>query len=99
MKELINKAFSIGLGLAVASKEQVEKLVDELVKKGEIKKSESNQYVEELVQKGNMAREEISQIVEERTRQLIQSLNIATKDEIKELKERIIELEKSKENL
>ena len=34
MKDLAKKGFSLGLGLLVMTKEQVEKAVDELVKKG-----------------------------------------------------------------
>ena len=35
MREYDQKAFSLGLGLAVAGKEQIEKTIDELVKKGD----------------------------------------------------------------
>ncbi|MDQ0177403.1 phasin family protein [Bacillus chungangensis] len=93
MKDLISKGFSLGLGLAAASKEQVEKLVDELVKKGELTKSESNAFVNELLEKGDKLRTEIDEMIELRTKQLLRSLHVATEEEIEELRARIVQLE------
>lgn len=93
MKELISKGFSLGLGLAAASKEQVEKLVDELVKKGEMTKSESSAFVNELLEKGDKLRAEIDEMIELRTKQLLKSLHVATKEEMEELRARIVQLE------
>ena len=53
VRSLLNNVYSLGLGAAVTSKEQIEKAVDELVKKGEIRRSESSNLVDELVEKGS----------------------------------------------
>lgn len=95
MKDLINKAFTIGLGFAATSKEQVEKLVDELVKKGELTKEESSKYVDELMHKGDEVKESIDDTMEERTKQLFEKLNVATTEDLRKLEARITALEEA----
>jgi len=41
MSDLFKKAISLGVGLTIVSKEKVEKVVEELVKRGELAPSES----------------------------------------------------------
>lgn len=89
MLDLINKSFSLGLGVALASKEQVEKMVDELVKKGEIKREESKELLHELMERGEKARVDLDKIIQARVQQVVKDLNIATMDEIKELEKKI----------
>lgn len=50
--DLIKKGLSFGLGLAVTSKEQAEKFVNDLVKKGELSLEESKDMVNQLIQRG-----------------------------------------------
>ena len=56
MKDTIDRLFAFGFGLAIASKEQAEKFVDELVEKGKVAKEESSSAVEELIKKGKNIR-------------------------------------------
>lgn len=95
MKELINKAFTLGLGFAATSKEQIEKLVDELVKKGELTRDESSKYVDELMKKGDKVKESFDDSMEDRTKQLFEKLSVATKDDIRKLESRITTLEEA----
>lgn len=94
MRDLLGKAVSLGLGFAVASKEQAEKLVDELVQKGEISKSESKQFVDELVRKGQEAQSSLEEKVRGYVSQRLQSMNVATKEDYAELLQRIDRLER-----
>ncbi|MBJ6360319.1 phasin family protein [Paenibacillus sp. GCM10012307] len=96
MRELLSKALSLGLGVAVASKEQVEKLVDELVKKGEIRSSESSSFVDELISKGEESRRRIDEIVQERVEGLIADLKLATRADIERLEQQIARLEQQR---
>ena len=52
MKNLFQKGITMGLGLAMMGKEQVEKVVDELVAKGEVPVSDSKNLVNEIMNKG-----------------------------------------------
>ncbi|WP_051236093.1 phasin family protein [Paenibacillus pinihumi] len=94
MRDLINKAVSLGLGIVVTSKEQVEKLVDELVQKGEIGRSESSSFVDELISKGEESRRRIDDMVKERVEAMIADLNLATRADIERLEQQISRLER-----
>ncbi|HBW38575.1 phasin family protein [Desulfosporosinus sp. BICA1-9] len=97
MKDLIKKGLALGLGLAVVSKEQIEKLVDELVKKGEVTTAESKDLVQELFEKGETERKQINERFRGQFAQLLKDLNIPTKTDLDHLEQRIAALEKVKE--
>lgn len=90
---LFNRAISLGLGLAVQSKEQIEKAVEELVKKGEISRTESSAVVNDLVAKGQEAKRGIETMINERVQKLTGSQNFATKEQVELLLRRIEVLE------
>lgn len=93
MKDLIHRAVSLGLGLAVASKEQVEKAVDELVKKGEVSRAESAQFIEDLLNKGSEAKQKLEDLVKDRVQSALRERSLATRDDIERLEQRIAALE------
>ena len=93
MKDLISKGLALGLGLAVVSKEQIEKLVDELVKKGEVSTAESKELVRELFEKGEAEKKEMNARIHEQVEKLLKDLNIPTKADLERLEQRIQALE------
>lgn len=95
MKNVISKAVSFGLGMAVASKEQVEKFADDMVKRGELGKSESKQFVEDMLEKGELARTELEQQIQLRIRQRLAEMDLATKEDIRALEQRLELLERN----
>ncbi|ULL15307.1 hypothetical protein DVH26_13200 [Paenibacillus sp. H1-7] len=94
MRDLLGKAVSLGLGFAIASKEQAEKVVEELVKKGEVNKDESKQFVDELVRKGQEAQASLEEKVRGYMISAAHELNLTTKDDYVRLKQRVSELER-----
>ena len=93
MKDLINKGLAFGLGLAVVSKEQIEKLVDELVKKGEVSGAESKELISQLYEKGEAEKKEMNARIHEQLEKLLKELNIPTKTDLERLEQRIQALE------
>lgn len=93
MKDSIDKVLSLGLGIVSAGKEQIEKTVEELVKKGEVAKSESQELVEELTKKGEESRSKIEQMVKERVSAILAEMQIATKEDLKRIEQRLDALE------
>ena len=93
MRDMIHRAVSLGLGLAVASKEQIEKTVDELVKKGEVSRAESGEFLEELLSKGSEAKARMDQVINDKVQSVLKDRGIASQDEIKVLERRIAVLE------
>ncbi|WP_372632491.1 phasin family protein [Cohnella sp.] len=93
MKDAIGKAMSLGLGLVVAGKEQVERTIEELVKKGELSRTESGSLTEELVRKGEEARGRVEELVRTRIHALLGDGTLATKEDIERLEQRLSDLE------
>lgn len=91
--DLLKQVFSLGLGAAVATKEQIEKTVETLVKKGEVSKEESKELINQWVEKGEQAKQDLDDIIKTRVNQALTSLNLVTKDEFNELERRIRVLE------
>jgi polyhydroxyalkanoate synthesis regulator phasin len=90
---ILKKGLAFGLGLALASKEQVEKLIDELVKKGELSLEESKDIIDQWKQQTEERKAELQRIVREQIKQVIDKFDLVTKDELQQLEQRIRRLE------
>lgn len=99
MKDLIKKGLALGLGFAVVSKEQIEKFVEELVKKGEFSASESKDLVNELIQKGEEQHQEINTKLRQQVQKMLDELSIPRKEDIDRLEKRIAQLENAQGNI
>ncbi|MCF7621219.1 phasin family protein [Peribacillus castrilensis] len=97
--DLLKNVFSLGLGAAAATKEQIEKTVDSLVKKGDISKEDSKLLIKQWVEKGEQAQKQLDDSVKAKVNQALNGLNLATKEEVEELERRIVILEKQNQNL
>jgi len=98
MKSLIQKGIYIGLGLAIMSKEQVEKIVEELVEKGEVPVTESKNLVSDIINKGEKQQQVLETKLREKIKEVLVELNIASKDDLAQLEERIKNLKTREEN-
>ncbi|AFM01029.1 MULTISPECIES: phasin family protein [Desulfitobacterium] len=96
MQDIVKKGLSLGLGLAVVSKEQIEKVVDELVKKGELSAGESKEWMNELIQKGEDQQDEIYTKIKEQVQKILAELNLPSKADMERLENRIAQLENQK---
>ncbi|CAM5730903.1 phasin family protein [Niallia sp. FSL K6-0077] len=94
MRTTIEKALSLGLGLAIAGKEQVEKTVEELVKKGEVSKNESKDLINHLIQKGEEMKVQLEAVAKEKVNAAYGELKLATLEDVKKLEKRIEALER-----
>jgi polyhydroxyalkanoate synthesis regulator phasin len=94
MKETIGKAISLGLGIIIAGKEQIEKTVEELVKKGEVNRAESKALVEELIKKGEETRQQIEAMARERVNAILGDKRLATQEDIARIEQRLDILER-----
>ncbi|MFJ7931266.1 phasin family protein [Peribacillus sp. NPDC096448] len=97
--DLLKNVFSLGLGAAASTKEQIEKAVDSLVKKGDISKEDSKVLIKQWVEKGEQAQKQLDDSVKAKVNQALNGLNLATKEEVQELERRIVILEKQNQNL
>jgi polyhydroxyalkanoate synthesis regulator phasin len=93
IKDFLDRMFTLGIGAAIASKEQIEKLVDELVEKGNVAKEESADIVDELMKKGKEYQSKFEASIKEKVKQTLKDHDFVTKEEFDKLKKRVEELE------
>ncbi|MBD3263821.1 MAG: hypothetical protein GF375_01810 [Candidatus Omnitrophica bacterium] len=91
---MMKKALGLGLGMYVLTREKVEEVVQELIKKGKLAEDEGESLIDDLVKRGQAEKEEIDKKISQIVRDTVEKLNLATKDDIEELKR---EIEKTKE--
>ncbi|MCF6466577.1 phasin family protein [Clostridium sp. Cult2] len=97
MEDLIKKVFFAGVGTLALTYEKANELVKDLVEKGKITVEQGKQLNEELkrVVKDNAPEAQNITDVEMNIKTYLDSLNLATKDDIDNINRRIDELEKN----
>jgi len=96
MQDLLKKAFSLGIGALLVSKDKIEEVVNELVKRGELGQEEGKNLVKELIEKGESSMHEVEGKIEKIVQSITEKLNLPTRKELNELKS---EIEQLKEKL
>jgi len=99
LKDLFDKLFSLGIGIAAVSKEQIDKIIDELVEKGRMTRNESKEVVEELINKGKESQKKMEEAFQRKMEETLKNLNLVTKTELEVLYKRIEALEEKLNNL
>lgn len=92
MKELLQNIMYAGIGAATLTKEKLEELQDELIEKGKMSRDEGKQFVDELRSKSEKAKEQLDQWITRRVDDQVKQLNLASKDEIAALRQKVDEL-------
>ena len=94
MSDIINKAFLAGLGVISFSRDKVEGLVDDLVKRGELSQGEKLGMLSDLLESVEKRQAELGEFINKEIRGILKSLDIPTREEIIKLKEEIEHLKK-----
>ncbi len=93
MIDLIKDVLYTGVGAAFLTKEKVEELKKELVEKGNLSKEEGKQFVDDLLGKSEKAKDELELWINKRVEEQVKRLNLATSDEVAELRRKVEELQ------
>jgi len=96
MKDLIGKAFLAGLGAVSLTREKLESVVDDLVKRGEVAREEKQKLLNDLVEAGEKHQNEIRGFVQKEVQKVLEALDIPTRQDIRDLQKQIEKLGKSK---
>jgi polyhydroxyalkanoate synthesis regulator phasin len=88
--ELLKKTYLAGLGLATLTKERIEEIVDELVKRGEVAEQDRRKVIDDLLVS---AREE-QQKLTQKIREVVSDLRLPNKEGWEDLVRRVENLEK-----
>lgn len=94
MYDVIKKALNLGFGALYVTKENVEIFIDEMVKKGEIKKEEAKAQVDELLKKILSGKKDVESKIEEVVKSVLHKLDIPTRRELLEMQKKLEEIMK-----
>jgi polyhydroxyalkanoate synthesis regulator phasin len=97
MLDFIRKMTLAGAGLAIVTTEKIQELAAELVKKGEMTEKEAREAVNEYVEKSKQAKKDLEGKMEQWVAGFLNRMNIPTRKELDEIKERLARLEKAGE--
>ncbi len=92
MFDLMKKGMLAGLGLALKTWDEVEDMVKEIQKKGEMSETEGRKFFEDVQKKYAEAQDKLEKRVEQTAKEFLKKTHIVTSDELKELKKEIREL-------
>jgi polyhydroxyalkanoate synthesis regulator phasin len=82
MSNMMEKSINLGLGLFVYSREKIEEMVEELVKKGEVARKDAHEVARELIQKGEEQKKELKKLIKDQVADVLNEMNVAKKDDI-----------------
>ena len=92
MFDLMKKGMLAGIGLALKTWDEVEEMVEEVQKKGEMSEVEGRKFFEDVQKKYEEAQTKLEKRVEKSVQAFLKKSNIVTADELKDLKKEIREL-------
>ncbi len=92
--EMLKKSVLASLGAAVVTKEKVEEATKRFVDEGKISREEAERLANELVESGQHQWEDIQEKITETVRKGLDTFDIGSKKEFRELMERVDGLEK-----
>lgn len=90
MKEWLKKGLYLGVGAFALTKEKIEQVVDEMVRRGDAEQGERAKLIDELLERTREFEKELS----EKVRSIIQTYGYVPRRDLEELKKRVEVLEK-----
>jgi polyhydroxyalkanoate synthesis regulator phasin len=93
MKDMVKNVLYAGIGAAFLTKDKIEELKTELVEKGKLSREEGKEFVDDLIKKSQRAKDELELWINKRVEEKIDQLDLATKDDIADLRRKIEELQ------
>ena len=92
MKDLLRDIFYMGAGAAFLTKEKAEEFKNELIEKGKMTQEEGKQFVDDMVKKSEDVKGQLEKKVQDNVAEQLQKMNVASRDDVDELRGKIEEL-------
>ncbi len=92
-KDFIKNMLYMAVGYASIEKEKIEQFTKDLTEKGKLTEEEGKKMINELIQRSKEVKEDIEGKIENVSKEIYETLHLATKEEIEVLKQRISDLE------
>ena len=85
----LDKLMLAGLGAMSMTKERADQIFDEYVEKGRVTRDQRSGFVRDLMDQAERARRDMEKMIAEQVRKAIEQTNIATKDDVFCLSEKL----------
>jgi polyhydroxyalkanoate synthesis regulator phasin len=92
-ENLIERVLLLGIGAASLTKEKINELVDELVKKGQLTKEEGQKLIDKATRRAKGEGTTIAEKAADAYQDTLRAMGIATREHVDELERRIAVLE------
>lgn len=90
---MMRKMIYFGLGALSLTREKAEKMMNEMVDKGEINREEAKQFIDDAIKKGSEEKEELRNMIKQEYQELKNQFSLVTKKDLEALEARIAALE------
>lgn len=91
--DLFVRTLELGLGAATLTVDAAQRVVSDLVGRGQVKAEESQGLLDRLVAMGHQQREQLAQMVEKATGTALARMDLARRSDLEALQQRVAELE------
>ena len=95
MIDLIKKIVFTGVGLAYLTKDKIEALGKEIADQAKLSEKEGKELLDELMKKSEESRKDVTSQVERFVKDSLEKMNLATRDELLKLEEKVQQLSKA----
>ena len=92
MFETLDKMMMAGLGALSITRERAEKLFDDAVSKGQAAREARTGFVKEVMDSAEKTRSELEKLVSNQVRQTVDNLQLASKEDVRRLEEKLDQL-------
>jgi polyhydroxyalkanoate synthesis regulator phasin len=93
MVEILKKALLASVGLTYLTKDKIEEVGKKILQDAHVNETEGRKFVDDLVKKSAEAKSSLEKTVAEKIQAALHSMNLPTRKDVEELKNRIAELE------
>jgi len=92
MLDTLKKSMLTGLGMALQTRDEVEDIAKDWTSRQKLSEEEGRKFMDELLNKYDTSVEKLEEKMEDSVKKVLKKMNLATRDEINELKEEITRL-------
>jgi polyhydroxyalkanoate synthesis regulator phasin len=93
LKDQLERSVLLGMGLISLTREKAQKMVEEMMKQGEVARDEVKELTDRLVERGREERQAVRGMIEEEVDTTLKDMRLATQQELQQLQARVETLE------
>lgn len=95
MFDLFRKGYLVGLGLASLTREKVEEVVDELVRRGEVAEKDRPRVVDDMITRMRDEQKRLTSMLRETAQKVVVEMGVPSRQQFDELLKRVEKVEQA----